>query len=132
MDNPQIKSNIELFRGEKLDFNFSVDSAMFGFFDFDDYWSDSNEDEWLDACNDISGNDDHFGVMPNGAVSSSGFSDGCYEVRGIQENGIYVAFCIEFFDFSDDDEDEDSDSSLCQDNSEWPLLSRLIAACVLM
>jgi len=123
INNPQIKRDIETFKGHTLPFSFCVDSGLFGFFDHDTYRSDEVAkdlkkhdfgedydrevgDKWYRACADLTLSTESWGVLPNGAVSSSGFGDGSYEVRGIKDNGEYVAFCVEYIG-QDEDEDED-------------------------
>jgi len=56
-----------------------------------------------------------WGVLPNGAVSSSGYGDGSYAVVGIKDDsGEWVAFCVEYIGQEEetddwDDEDENND-----------------------
>ena len=123
IDNPNIKKEIQSFGGHTLPYEFGVDSGQFGFFDLDNYRNDESAkdlkkhdfgenydrevgDKWYRACADLTLSTESWGVLPNGAVSSSGFGDGSYEVRGIKDNGEYVAFCVEYIG-QDEDEDED-------------------------
>ncbi len=133
INNPSIKREIETFKGHTLPFSFGVDSGQFGFFDHANYRNDESAkdlkkfnfegdfdregegDKWYRACADLTLGEDSWGVIPFGAVSSSGFGDGSYEVRGIKDsNGEYVAFCVEYIGQEEEDEvddwgDEDED-----------------------
>ena len=132
INDPNIKKDIQVFKGHTLPYSFGVDSGQFGFFDHDNYRNDesvkdlkkhdfgddfdiSEGDIWYRACADLTLGDESWGVLPNGAVSSSGFGDGSYEVKGIKDElGYYVAFCVEFipddgYDYEDDDEDEETE-----------------------
>ena len=135
--NPKILREVEQFNGHLLPFDFGVDSGQFGFFDFDNYRNDESAkdlkkynfgndfnspkesgEEWYRACCKITLDKESWGVLPNGAVSSSGFGDGSYEVRGIKdENGEYVAFCVEYIG-QDVDEDDDWDEDDDNDNDD--------------
>ena len=126
INNPSIRNQIEAFGGHTLPFSFGVDSGQFGFFDFANYRNDEsakdlkkydfggdfnspkeNGEEWYRACCELTLGTENWGVIPFGAVSSSGYGDGSYEVRGIKDaNGEYVAFCVEYIG-QDDDEDDD-------------------------
>lgn len=109
-----------------LNFSAGVDSGQFGFFDrgtyrnddsvsdlvkYDfgtNYIKDESGDEWYRACCYITLEHEQFGVLPNGAVSSSGFGDGCYDVFGAKdENGDYIYLHVVFI--GEDNEDEDDD-----------------------
>ena len=130
INNPSIKKDIEVFKGYLFPDVFGVDSGQFGFFDFDNYRNDESAkelnkhdfgddydtesgDEWYRACADLTLATESWGVLPFGVVSSSGFGDGSYKVKGIEDDkGEWVAFCVEFipdegYDYEDDDEDED-------------------------
>jgi hypothetical protein len=132
IDNPKLRRDIETFKGHTLPFSFGVDSGQFGFFDFANYRNDESAkdlkkyefgddfdrqegDEWYRVCADLTLGKDSWGVIPFGAVSSSGFGDGSYEVKGIKDElGYYVAFCVEFipddgYDYEDDDEYEETE-----------------------
>ena len=114
---------IEDFVGESIGC-YGVDSGQFGFFDYDYYRNDKiaenlqkqdfgagydkeDGDSWYRACCKIT-IDENWGVMPFGAVSSSGWGDGSYEVKGVKnENDEWVGFCVEFIsDYEDDEEEE--------------------------
>lgn len=96
-----------------------VDSGQFGFFDLGFYRDDKaignvkphdfgntrflgNADDegkgevWYRACCELTLNDESFGVLPNGCVSSSGWGDGGYTAYGIKEGDVYVALVVEF------------------------------------
>jgi hypothetical protein len=125
--NPSIKEDIERFMGgSTLPYTFGVDSGQFGFFDFDNYRKDSSVEglpkydfggqfprgdeegeAWYETCCHLTLGEESWGVIPNGVVSSSGYGDGSYEVRGIKDNGEYVAFCVEYIGQEEDDEDDD-------------------------
>lgn len=51
-----------------------------------------------------------FGVLPFGAVSSSGFGDGSYNLDVYRVNGEIVAATITFIVEEDDEDDEDGDN----------------------
>jgi hypothetical protein len=126
--NPSLVSDIENYRGHKLPFSGGVDSGQFGFFDFAHYRNDESAkdltkynfrenfdqesgDQWYRACCNITLTDESWGVLPFGTVSSSGYGDGSYIVKGIKDdNGEYVAFCVEYIgQYDEDDEDDDWD-----------------------
>ena len=105
-----------------LHFTAGVDSGQFGFFDKDFYRNDENAkdlnkyqfsddfdkeegDQWYRACADLTLGDESWGVLPNGAVSSSGIGDGSYDVFE-QKNaqGEVVSLCCVFL--SEDEQDE--------------------------
>jgi hypothetical protein len=114
---------------------FGVDSGQFGFFDRDHYRiaasvkdmpkydfggdfltddSDRDADVWYHACCKITlDNPESWGVLPNGAVSSSGFGDGSYVVYGIKDtyspDHEYVAFRVVFIEAEELDESDDLD-----------------------
>ena len=50
-----------------------------------------------------------FGVMPFGAVSSSGYGDGSYDLHVLRENGEVVAAYIAFIVEDDEESDEDNE-----------------------
>lgn len=134
--NPSIKKDIEVFRGYLFPYDFGVDSGQFGFFDFASYRNDESAkdlnkhdfgdgwdaevgDEWYRACAGLTLTES-WGVLPNGVVSSSGFGDGSYDVRGIKYKGKWVAFCVEFipndgYDYEDGDNENDNNEN---DNNE--------------
>jgi len=109
-----------------LNFTAGVDSGQFGFFDKDFYRNDDSAkdlkkyqfsddydreegDQWYRACADLTLGADSWGVLPNGAVSSSGIGDGSYDVLE-QKNaeGEVIALCCVFLweDEWEDEEDE--------------------------
>lgn len=120
---------IENYNGSELPFSAGVDSGQFGFFDFNHYRNDESAkdlkkygfgddfdresgDQWYRACCELTLGNESFGVLPFGVVSSSGFGDGSYLVKGIKNSeGLYVAFCVEFIsdieggEWDDDDDD---------------------------
>lgn len=93
--------------GHTLDFRAGVDSGQFGFFDHAFYMNnDSVGGNWYGRCCGLVLSEESWGVLPHGAVSSSGYGDGSYEVRGMKnDKDEYVAFCIEYID-ENQDEDE--------------------------
>lgn len=111
-----------MYSNEPLNFSGGVDSGQFGFFDKDSYRNDESAkdlkkydfgkgfekesgDSWYRVCCDLTLDKEQWGVLPNGAVSSSGFGDGSYPVFGIKNNeGEYVAFSVLFI--GDDEEEE--------------------------
>jgi hypothetical protein len=131
--NPKILREIEQFNGYQLAFDFGVDSGQFGFFDFANYRNDASAvgldkynfgndfsmkesgDEWYRVCCNFTLGEHSWGVLPNGAVSSSGYGDGSYAVVGIKDDsGEWVAFCVEYIGQEEetddwDDEDENND-----------------------
>lgn len=126
--NPSLVGDIESYCGHELPFSAGVDSGQFGFFDFAHYRNDESAkdltkhnfgenydresgDQWYRACCELTLSDESWGVLPFGAVSSSGYGDGSYTVKGIKDdNGEYVAFCVEYIGISDEyDDDEDYD-----------------------
>jgi len=133
IDNPNIKKEIQSFGGHTLPYEFGVDSGQFGFFDLDNYRNDESAkdlkkhdfgenydrevgDKWYRACADLTLSTESWGVLPNGAVSSSGFGDGSYEVKGIKDElGYYVAFCVEYIAPDEDDDDNFDDEEENED-----------------
>jgi hypothetical protein len=109
---------------ERMNFTAGVDSGQFGFFDKDFYrnnesakglkkynfgegFDEQEGDEWYRACCALTLGEDNFGVLPNGAVSSTGYGDGSYEVFGQKDkDGEYVGFGVIFIDESEEDEEE--------------------------
>ena len=114
-------------RWELLDFDGGVDSGQFGFFDSDFYRNDEaakdlekhdfgegydekEGDSWYRAVCDITLKSEQWGVLSGGAVSSSGYGDGSYNVYGMKDNnGEYVAFFVQFIDEEDEDEEDYED-----------------------
>jgi len=132
---PTIVREIESYRGHELPFSGGVDSGQFGFFDFANYRNDESAkelkkhdfgenydresgDEWYRAACELTLGGESWGILPFGAVSSSGYGDGSYMVKGIKDdNGEYVAFCVEYIGQDEDDEDGD-DWEVDDDNDE--------------
>jgi len=117
---------------QRIEMDGGVDSGQFGFFDKDFYRNDEaakdlkkydfgrdregEGEEWYGACCNHTLSEESWGVLPQGAVSSSGFGDGSYPVFGEKdENGEWAMFEVIFIsdeDFDDEDkyyEDEDED-----------------------
>lgn len=98
--------------GDVLPFDFGVDSGQFGFFDHISYrndesakdlpkyvFGDDDKDEWYRACCYLTLDEKQWGVLPHGAVASSGYGDGSYKVVGAKNSdGEYVAFTIIFIE----------------------------------
>lgn len=105
----------------KADFEVGVDSGQAGIFDEAEFRG--GEDEygeggWYDlACSKTLDTENHAGVMPGGAVSSSGFGDGgyeCYVTKHKKEIvGVKIVFITpDYFSNSDEsDEPEFDDGS---------------------
>jgi len=122
-----ITANFGNCQWDLMDFRAGVDSGQFGFFDKDFYRNDeaANDlpkyvfdgdydrepgDQWYRAACKLTLDDEQWGVMPNGAVSSSGYGDGSYNVYGCKDNnGEYVAFYVEFISGSDDEDEFDDE-----------------------
>jgi hypothetical protein len=133
--NPLLISQIESFQGDELSFSAGVDSGQFGFFDFKHYRNDESAkdlekvdfgenydresgDEWYRACGKLTLGDESWGLLPFGVVSSSGFGDGAYMVKGIKDDdGEYVAFCVEFIGGDEYDEEDEWNE---EDDNYWP------------
>jgi len=103
-------------------FEVGVDSGQAGVFDTRHYKSDAdarkatwvNKDEaicddepWYSLCCDRTLNGDSAGVIPFGAVSSSGFGDGGYPCHAKTEGGKVVGIAITFI--GEDDEGGDDE-----------------------
>lgn len=135
INNPNLVREIEAFQGHELPFSGGVDSGQFGFFDLAHYRNDESAkelkkydlgpnydresgDEWYRAACDLTLGSEKWGVLPFGAVSSTGYGDGSYMVKGIKdENGEYVAFCVEYIGQDEDDYDyEDEDDEFVGDD----------------
>jgi hypothetical protein len=136
INDPNLVREIETFKGHELPFSGGVDSGQFGFFDFDNYrkdgvvanlpkyefgegWDNKEGDTWYRTVCNLTLGGEQWGVLPFGAVSSSGYGDGSYMVKGIKDDsGQYVAFCVEFIgqdDHEDDEWDEDDDEFTDED-----------------
>lgn len=111
---------------EEIPGSFGVDSGQFGFFDTEHYrkadsvqglkrydfgghFPSDDDDIWYECCCNITlTNENKWGVLPNGVVSSSGLGDGSYGVYGIKNaEGEYVAFKVIFIDLNEIEVDED-------------------------
>lgn len=126
---------------EALNFDGGVDSGQFGFFDFDFYRNDDKAtdlikqdfgenydresgDAWYRAICNITLAEESWGVLTNGAVSSSGIGDGSYTVYGEKDgDGFYVGFKVVYMDEDEDEDDgdvcnEDKDECICNDDEE--------------
>jgi hypothetical protein len=137
INNPNLVREIETYQGHELGFVGGVDSGQFGFFDFDHYRNDESAkdlkkydfggdyispkesgEEWYHAACNLTLGDESWGVLPFGAVSSSGYGDGSYMVKGIKDNnGQYVAFCVEFIGQDEDDDDDWGDDDFNDDEN---------------
>jgi hypothetical protein len=127
VNNPYLVREIETFNGHELPFSGGVDSGQFGFFDFTHYrndesaknlekcdfgknWDAKEGDTWYRAVSNLTLGGEQWGVLPFGTVSSSGYGDGSYMVKGIKDdNGQYIAFCVEYIGQSDDENEYDGD-----------------------
>jgi hypothetical protein len=120
--NPNILSQYPIM--PKLPFVGGVDSGQFGFFDHDayrnddaitsdiqlwDYTIEEPGDKFYSACCKQTIEGESWGVLPFGAVSSSGFGDGSYQILGEKNSyGEYIAFAVIYInDNNHDDEDDD-------------------------
>lgn len=102
-----------------------VDSGQFGFFDKDFYRNDEaakelvkydfggsvqegeKGEEWYTACCNHTLSKKGWGVLPQGAVSTSGFGDGSYPVFGEKdESGEWCFFEVVFIDDEADEEED--------------------------
>ena len=95
---------------QEIPSSFGVDSGQFGFFDKSYYRSDESAkelpkynfgdnydreegDEWYRAICNLTLAEKGWGVIPNGAVSTSGFGDGSYGVYGWKNGeGEWIKF----------------------------------------
>jgi hypothetical protein len=90
-----------------------VDSGQTGFFDFMEYPEEEVGDFWDlnsfygQVCH-LTLSDGMAGVIPFGAVSSSGWGDGVYSLYVVKdETGVIVAAKVVFIDDAEDDSDEE-------------------------
>jgi len=131
-----IKTRIENYDGIELPFSGGVDSGQFGFFDHKHYRNDDSAkdltkyefgndydkesgDAWFRAMCNLTLGDESWGVAPFGVVSSSGFGDGAYLVKGIKDDaGEYVAFCVQFINSNDESDEDELDDELDYDDNE--------------
>ncbi len=120
---------------DPLPFDAGVDSGQFGFFDKDFYRNDesakdlpkydfSNDfdreagDVWYRACCDLTLGDERWGVLPNGAVSSSGYGDGSYDVFAeTNPEGEVIALCVVYL-WEDEEEDEYDNAEYWEEDEE--------------
>jgi len=125
-------TNVGFDFNEHLPFTGGVDSGQFGFFDKAFYRNDESAkdlekydfssdfdkedgDIWYRACCQKTLGEESWGVLPNGAVSSSGFGDGSYDVFGVKnKDGEYVAFAVVYI-WDDEDEDEGEVCGVCNE-----------------
>jgi hypothetical protein len=107
---------------EEMNFDAGVDSGQFGFFDFDFYRNDDKAtdlikedfgenydresgDAWYRAVCYLTIAEESWGVLPNAAVSSSGYGDGSYQVFGEKDaDGFYVGFKVVFIGEQDEED----------------------------
>jgi len=81
---------------QKLDFEVGVDSGQAGVFDLSHYWNDSvapevaPEEVWYSMCCAVTLSECSAGVVPFGAVSSSGYGDGGYDGFAVFVDGVAV------------------------------------------
>ena len=90
-----------------------VDSGQAGFFDAARYVG-GDDQEFYDMVCDLTLNTENCaGVIEFGAVSSSGWGDGCYELQTIRQGDEVVAarivFMVEESDESEDEEENEGD-----------------------
>jgi len=84
--------------------NIGVDSGQAGIFDEGVYPRDNSTGEYDDTntfygqCCKVTLSEDHWGTIPGGVVSSSGYGDGSYQAFGNMKNGKYVAIKIVFIE----------------------------------
>jgi hypothetical protein len=118
----------------KLPFVGGVDSGQFGFFDHASYRNDDaitsdiplwdytiedSGDKFYSACCKKTIDQPSWGILPFGAVSSSGFGDGSYDILGEKNAyGEYVAFAVIYIPDEDDDDDDDWDDDDIFDDDE--------------
>lgn len=139
-DNLQNNPNIlSLFQNmPKLPFVAGVDSGQFGFFDHDayrnddaitsdiplwDYTIEEPGDKFYSACCQQTIEGESWGILPFGAVSSSGYGDGSYTVLGEKNSyGEYVALAVIYIEPEIDDDDDwgdnDDEESDDEDNDD--------------
>lgn len=87
-----------------------VDSGQAGFFDIGHYPTGESTGEYGDlntfygkVC-EMTVEGDRAGILPFGAVSSSGYGDGGYRLYTIEKNGEIIAAKIVFIDEEDEDD----------------------------
>jgi len=95
-----------------------VDSGQAGIFDILVFQNDATveprektflpEEPWYSSCCDITLAENKAGVIPGGAVASSGYGDGVYEVFVSKNNdGEIAGVLIVFIEEEDEEEEED-------------------------
>ena len=103
-------SNSRKLSRHKASFDVAVDSAQAGFFDAmhynnsriiankpSDSWS-NGKNVWYDFCCELTLSEPMGGVLPYGAVSCSGYGDGCYECQYYVNDAMEVVRAeIRFF-----------------------------------
>jgi hypothetical protein len=102
-----------------------VDSGQAGFFDAE-FYIGGDDQKFYDQVCDLTLNGDNAGVIAFGAVSSSGWGDGCYELQTIRHDGEVVAARIVFMEDTpaedeyneEDDEDNEEEEEVTEDDSE--------------
>lgn len=106
---------------EDAPFSVGVDSGQAGFFDAAHYRGDraidpdrtptEHADLWYDHCCQITLSRQQAGVLPYGAVSCSGYGDGCYDCYYQRDAfGYIVRAEILFIDAEADDMEDDDES----------------------
>lgn len=102
----RVPKGIEIFPDDA-----GVDSGQCGFFD-DAFFRDDKDCEgiettvdygspWYNVCCDITLSEEMGGIIPHGAVSSSGAGDGGYPIYYIEKDGQVAAAMLQFLDFND-------------------------------
>jgi len=81
--------------------NIGVDSGQCGIFDDTIYPQSKDSPEnnpFYDECCDITLHGDEAGILQSrkGAVSSSGYGDGCYGLRAVEFEGEFVALLLDY------------------------------------
>lgn len=108
---------------KKQSFEVGVDSGQAGIFD-DKYFKDDSvvanltgkdrlykneilcpKEPWYSWCCDRTLAEDSAGVIPFGAVSSSGYGDGCYECYIKEINGEVIGVAVDFGLLNDEEEE---------------------------
>ena len=94
-----------------------VDSGQAGIFDILVFQNDATvepkektflpKEPWYSSCCDLTLAENQAGVIPGGAVASSGYGDGVYEVFVSKNNDGEIAGVLIVFIEEEDDEEED-------------------------
>lgn len=88
-------------------FEVDVDSGQAGIFDVASYKKDElvnepiwfyPEDPWYSLCCQKTLSNDKAGIIPGGAVASSGYGDGSYKAFTYEKDGKIVSIVIDFGD----------------------------------